>query len=664
MAPARQMSLRQNVAMFAAILVIMVGGAWLAIRMTTDHLLYNNATSTARHWAHYVAESVTDLEQIAAGEVPSEASMTFFRGALKAQRVFRYEIYNRHGYSLLVSDHDKIGLVDISGFSAEAVRSIETGEPVVNVSGDPLEHFPAFFSRAYVPVFADGHAIAVVAAYVDQTRERDDYRSTFVIAAGALCLMTAFGFAIPAIAWYRRSKEKLRGDRRIHYLAHHDVLTGLMNRTRVMERLSIALSETRPSGIQFAVHYLDVDRFKTINDTLGHDSGDALLRVIAERLKDTVRTEDSVARLGGDEFVIIQADIKGKDDVQSFADRVAAALSCPVPLGEHEILPTISIGVALAPTDGQTPERLLKSADLALYSSKAEGRACVRFFTPEMDAAMQERLALERIIRDATAKNGFELNYQPVFGVAGRELSGFEALIRLRGPDGESIPPIVFIPVAEEIRLIDKIGAWVLREACREAAQWPENLTVAVNLSAAQFGSGNISSIVSDALNASGLNPRRLELEITETLLLGDSDTIIRELKALKQIGVAIVMDDFGTGYSSLSYLWRFPFDKIKIDRSFMAGFGETDRDASTVVKTIIALGRELNMRVTVEGVETEEQVAFLDCSHADLVQGYFFGRPIPSTEVARTILTKLQESRERRQGGRIGSAPQAEAAA
>jgi diguanylate cyclase (GGDEF)-like protein len=640
------MSLRQNVAMFAAILVVMVGGAWLAIRMTTDHLLYNSATSTARHWAHYVAASVTDLEQIAAGEVPSAASMAFFRGALKAQRVFRYEIYTRHGYSLLVSDREKIGLVDISAFSPEAVEAISTGETVVNVSGASAgDHFPDFFSRAYVPVFADGRPIAVVGAFVDQTVERNDYRLTVIVAGGVLCLLTAFGFAVPSIAWYRGSKQQIRSNRRIHYLAHHDVLTGLMNRSRVMEQLNEALAGTQSSGKQFAVHYIDVDHFKTINDTLGHDCGDALLKVIAQRLLSCIGIKDSVARLGGDEFIIVQHNISGKAAAEAFAERVAAAMAEPVQVGEHEIVPTASIGVALAPADGATAERLIKSADLALYSGKADGRACIRFFAPEMDTAMLERVKLEKVVREATAKCSFELHYQPVFGVAGRKLSGFEALLRLRDPDGNPIPPAVFIPVAEEMRLIDKIGVWVLGQACRDAAQWPEHLTVAVNLSPVQFASGNISQIVADALAASGLKPGRLEIEITETLLLGDSEIIMRELRTLKQMGVAVVMDDFGTGYSSLSYLWRFPFDKIKIDRSFMVGFGDTDRDASTVVKTIIALGREMNMRVTVEGVETEEQVAFLDGSHADLVQGYFFGRPMPLADVAPVILRNFQES-------------------
>jgi len=295
--------------------------------------------------------------------------------------------------------------------------------------------------------------------------------------------------------------------------------------------------------------------------------------------------------------------------------------------------------VALAPSDGTNPERLLKSADLALYKSKADGRNCTRFFEPEMDASLQTRIAIEKTLRDATLHERFVLHYQPLFEISGQRLIGFEALIRLPAEDGTLIPPMTFIPVAEDMRLIGKIGAWVLREACKVASTWPEALTVAVNLSPAQFEAGSVSAIVANALKETGLAPRRLELEITETLLLGNSEAIIAELQTLKAMGVAIVMDDFGTGYSSLSYLWRFPFNKIKIDRSFMQGFDASGRDAETVVKAIIALGRELNMRVTVEGVETAKQAAFLDGADADQVQGFFFGRPVSDSETSAVIL-------------------------
>jgi len=392
-----------------------------------------------------------------------------------------------------------------------------------------------------------------------------------------------------------------------------------------------------------AVHFIDLDRFKNVNDTLGHDGGDFLLKTVAERLRSVIRADDVVARLGGDEFVVVQTGISNKRQAEDFARRLITAVTAPMELREQTIIATVSIGVALAPADGANSQRLLKSADLALYRAKADGRNCVRFFLPEMDTELQERLKLERIIRDALLYERFELHYQPLFEMSERRLIGFEALIRLPGEDGTLIPPLVFIPLAEELRLIDKIGAWVLREACRTAATWPENLTVAVNLSPAQFSAGRVSDVVAAALKEAGLAAHRLELEITETLLLGNSEAIMSELHTLKEMGVAIVMDDFGTGYSSLSYLWRFPFDKIKIDRSFMQGFEGSSRDAKTVVKTIIALGRELNMRVTVEGVETATQAAFLDKADGDQAQGYFFGRPVPAAEVSANILADFQ---------------------
>jgi diguanylate cyclase (GGDEF)-like protein/PAS domain S-box-containing protein len=431
----------------------------------------------------------------------------------------------------------------------------------------------------------------------------------------------------------------------IAHMAHHDALTGLANRTQLVEKLAETLAVLPLRGGGVAVHFIDLDRFKKVNDTLGHDGGDFLLKTVAERLSSVTHGDDVVARLGGDEFVVVQMGVTDRDQAEDLARRLIAVVTAPTNLREQSIMATASVGVALAPVDGNDPERLLKSADLALYKAKAEGRNCIRFFDPALDAELLARSKLERMVRDAVMHEGFALHYQPLFDMAERRLIGFEALIRLPAEDGKLIPPLVFIPIAEELGLIDEVGAWVLREACRTAAAWPENLTVAVNLSPAQFSAGNISSIVAAALKETGLAAHRLELEITETLLLGNSEPIIAELRTLKSMGVAIVMDDFGTGYSSLSYLWRFPFDKIKIDRSFMQGFDGSGRDAGTVVKTIIALGRELNMRVTVEGIETAAQAAFLDKVDGDQAQGFFFGRPVPASEVAANILADFQKA-------------------
>jgi diguanylate cyclase (GGDEF)-like protein len=494
-----------------------------------------------------------------------------------------------------------------------------------------------------VPVLIDGRPIAIVAAYVDQNEKHSLFYRTFLIAALSLCLVAALSFGLPALAWYHRTKEKQQADRRIRFLAHHDALTGLSNRTYLIEKLETALAALPARGGSLAVHFLDIDRFKEVNDSLGHDGGDFLLKTVAERLRAVIRVDDVASRLGGDEFVVVQARVVNRDEAEEFARRLITALTVPMQFNANAIASTVSIGIALAPADGNNPERLLKSADLALYKSKADGRNCIRFFRSEMDATLLERVELEKSIRNAVLHDRFELHYQPVFQISDRRLIGFEALIRLPAEDGTLIPPLVFIPVAEDLRLIDKIGAWVLREACRTAMLWPKHLTIAVNLSPAQFLAGSVSDVVAAALKEAGLPAHRLDLEITETLLLGNTVAIMAELHRLKAMGVAIVMDDFGTGFSSLSYLWRFPFDKIKIDRSFMQGFDGTSRDAETVVKTIIALGRELHMRVTVEGVETAKQAAFLDQANGDQVQGFFFGRPVPASEVGASILEDFQ---------------------
>ena len=635
-------SLRNGVAMLVTALCLLIGGILVGTKVTTDYLLFQDATSMARNWARLLAATVTDLEQIAAGEQPSKASMTLFEWAQKAGQVFRYEIYNREGYSQLVSDHG-VTQVNLSTFSPEAVRALATNGPIVDVRAGTLAGKPKFYGLAYVPVIVDNRAVAIVAAYVDETEKHDLFYRTSLIAASSLCALAALSFGLPALAWYRRTKEKQQADRRIRFLAHHDALTGLANRAQLIESLEAALAvlPLRHNGI--AVHFLDLDRFKQVNDSLGHDGGDALLKTVAERLRAVIRIEDVVARLGGDEFVVVQTGIADKAQAEDFARRLISAVTAPMKLKDRPFTATVSVGVALAPADGIDPERLLKSADLALYKAKAEGRDCFRFFLAEMDAELQARFKLEATIRDAVLHDRFELHYQPLFEMSERRLIGYEALIRLPAEDGKLIPPLVFIPVAEDLQLIDKVGAWVLREACRTAATWPEHLTVAVNLSPAQFLAGRVSDIVAAALKEAGLAAHRLELEITETLLLGNSEAIMAELRTLKAMGVAIVMDDFGTGYSSLSYLWRFPFDKIKIDRSFMQGFDGSGRDVRTVVKTIIALGRELNMRVTVEGVETATQAAFLDNVDGDQAQGFFFGRPMPASEVSANILADFR---------------------
>lgn len=644
-------SFRRAIGILVAVLAILAAGTWITVKVTTDHLIDTDATSNARDWANFVAANVKDLEQIANGEQPSSASLAFFEATRKAGQVYRYLIFNREGYSQLVADHDRIALVDLSEFNAAAARAGERGSPEVNIKTAAAADQPAHFAEAYVPVMINGRPVAVVAAYVNETEQRSNYFYDFMIAAVSLCLLTGAAFGIPAVAWYHRTKEKQQADRRLRFLAHHDALTGLANRARLIERLEGVLAVQSSLGGLIAVHFIDIDHFKEVNDTLGHDGGDFLLNTIGQRLSALTRLEDLVARLGGDEFVVVQTAINSKVEAEEFAKRITSILQEPMYFQEQELKTNLTIGVALAPSDGKTSERLLKSADLALYSGKAAGRNCIRFFTPDMDEALRARLLLEKLLREAVAQNQFELHYQPMYEISGKKLIGFEALVRLPSPDGTLIPPTTFIPIAEELRLIDRIGQWVLREACQTATTWPSNLTVAVNLSPAEFESGAIVDSVAAALRDTGLDAHRLELEITETLLLGNSEKTMADLKSLKAMGISIVMDDFGTGYSSLSYLWKFPFDKIKIDRSFMESFERSGGNVETVVKSIIALGREMHMRVTVEGVETLNQVDFLNNADADQVQGFYFGKPVSASDVSADILADFRKSLSVRPG-------------
>ncbi len=627
------------------VLLFGVVGIGVTLKLTVDYLLYWDATASAESWARYVAENVADIEEIAQGEQPSAESMKFFIRTQQIRNIFGFEIINLYGNVQLISDGSKISSIGGKIHDETAWRVAKLDQPSIAVKEGIPPLRPRNYSQAYLPVIIDGHPRAVVVAYVDLTDQYRHFRSAFLIAAAALCLLSGVAVGVPTIAWHRRTKEKQRADQRIQFLAQHDGLTGLSNRTQLVEKMNMAFATLPLRGNGVAVHFIDLDRFKGINDTFGHDGGDFYLKAAAERLRASTRVGDEVARFGGDEFVVLQSNVKSKEEAEKFALRLLAALAKPVQFMDHEICATVSVGFALAPADGNNSERLLKCADLALYRAKADGRNCVRGFLPEMDARLNARIELEKAVRVAVNNGDFELHFQPILEIANRRLIGFEALIRMRTADGTLLAPLLFIPVAEELHLIGKIGAWVLQQACRTAATWPKHLSVAVNVSVTQFEAGGVSEIVSAALIESGLEANRLELEITESLMLGDKESIMAELQNLKAMGVGIVMDDFGTGYSSLSYLWRFPFNKLKIDQSFMLGLDRSGQDAEKIVKTIIALGRELNMRVTVEGVETAKQVSFLDEVGGDQAQGFYFGRPVADSEVAAVILADFQRS-------------------
>jgi diguanylate cyclase (GGDEF)-like protein len=434
------------------------------------------------------------------------------------------------------------------------------------------------------------------------------------------------------VATHTDITERRRIEAKIAYMAQFDALTDLPNRVKLYERLRQMLARPK-RGDHVAVFCLDLDRFKDVNDAHGHPVGDLLLQSVAGRLRQCIRDADMVARLGGDEFAIVQAGASQPTDATSLASRLIEVIGAPYEIGGRQVMIELSIGIALAPNDGLDPEQLLKNADLALYRAKADGRGLYRFFEPEMDARMQARRALEIDLRKAIANSEFELFYQPLVDMRTERVTGFEALIRWHHPERGMIPPLEFIGVAEETGLIGPIGDWVLRRACAEAATWPRDVKIAVNLSPLQFKNKGLLRSVVSALAASGLSPNRLELEITESVLLQDGDTTLAILHELRELGVRISMDDFGTGYSSLSYLRKFPFDKIKIDQTFIFDMSDHN-DSLAIVRAVIAMGNGLGIATTAEGVETAEQFKQLKLEGCTEVQGYLFSPPRPATEV------------------------------
>ena len=628
-------------AILFAILGALIGGAWGISEATVDRLLHNDAVSTGQTWASYLANNVEDLDEIAAGAKPSPESQRFFDRVRQVGQVFRYVVYDPQGHIRLVSDaqaDDDDDEDDLSKHNATAAKAIAEGRPLINVEEGAPPARPAFFAEAYVPVVAKGKTVAIVEVYVDQTAKRTDYRKTFLSATIALVVLIVIAFGLPAIAWRRGVSKKRLADAHIRFLADHDGLTSLPNRNHLM-----TMMETGLAASHSAAHCVNIDRFKTINDALGHDAGDMLIQAIAARLTEIAGDKGMVGRIGGDEFVVAQSGATDAKSALAYAQTIAKGLTRLYAIDGQSVSVTASIGVAMASADANSAARLLKNAELALDRAKAEGGAIILLYTPEMEAELEKGLRLERQIREAVALNRFELNFQPAIAMPERKLVGFEALLRLRDDQGAPISPAVFIPVAERIGLINAIGAWVLREACKTAREWPEPLKVAVNLSPAQFAAGDLCEIVAAALADSGLSPHRLELEITEGLLLGDSEAVLSQLRQIKAMQVGIVMDDFGTGYSSLSYLWKFPFNKLKIDRAFMLALDADDPgSAETIVKTIIDLGRSLNMTVTVEGVENERQLQFVEEAHGDQIQGYYFSRPMPVADLAPYVLREL----------------------
>jgi diguanylate cyclase (GGDEF)-like protein len=629
---------RRILLLSSIVLLLAFGGVQLS-KLVSANMLRADAQSTVTAWSGSLVESADDISAVIAGAVPSPRTDHLLKDATEVGDIYRYRIWDRTDHTVYSSErmnylsHAKTTTNSQWKTIADKVLS---GGTFTDIGVGESPENPPYFARCYLPLKKNGAVIGILEVYLDQTADHALYERSFLFTESIIAISVLFAGGIPGFMVYRKMRDHRQAQADALFMSEHDSLTGVANRKMLAVTANSAMAWNRRNNSYVAAILLDMDRFKEINDSFGHSVGDEVLKIVAVRLKSAVRTEDVVARFGGDEFVVLQVGMNQPDGAAYLVTRLRNLLAEPIEINGLQLVCAASIGVAISSTDTWDWDGLLSRADIALHRAKDEGRGNASFFEIGMDAMFRERRRLEADLRRAMDTSAFHLAFQPLIDFKGGDLVGFEAL--LRWPEGwEPQSPATFIPIAEETGLIVLIGAWVLKTACNEAAAWTRPLKIAVNLSPLQFSHGDIVAVVEEALKFSGLDPGRLELEVTESLWLHNTEAVLDQLARLRSGGISIALDDFGTGYSSLAYLWKFPFDKIKVDRSFVTQM-EIDPKAAAIVNTVVALGRTLDLTVTAEGVETPEQAKALKEAGCDQGQGYLFGRPLSAAEANELI--------------------------
>lgn len=633
-----------------AVTVVLSLGVWMALDRAVDRVIKNEAETHAVHWIEYFSHSLGNLEGLILSGEPNEKQAAIIDAAVQFGDVFRFKLFQPDGTIALVSDEFRFIKEGnaLSEVNEKALAVFQTGNSnIATYDGRLKDNRPDTYLEAYVPI-TDGadKKIGVVEVYVDQTHMAENLRSGFSWIAYALPFLCALIYLVPSLAFLKKgaiaNAEKARAER----LSKYDVLTGLYNRrsfTLFVEKFfSRGGDDAEPVGMIF----IDIDDFKQVNDSYGHEGGDAFLRATARAIEDQLPAGGMASRFGGDEFVVCLPGVS-KEQLNEIAEKILTAVSNGVEYKGKTIIGHVSAGIHLA-SASQDIKDVLHAADIAMYKAKESGKNTITSYTTDMEQELKERQRIEKLLRQAADGTGLELHYQPINASDSKAILGFEALLRLKSEEGTIIGPDQFIPLAEKLGLIKPIGRWVLEEAISNAKSWPEHMFVSVNLSPVQFEPQDLPLMVSNLLEKHGFPAKRLELEVTESLLMGDDGSVHTQLEALKEMGISIAMDDFGTGYSSLSYLWKYKFDKLKIDRSFVLGYENDSETLKKIIETIVILGHGIGMEVTAEGVESDTHIDALAHMDFDQLQGFYFGQPMDAVEAARVIsadtLTTLQK--------------------
>ncbi|WP_170107290.1 putative bifunctional diguanylate cyclase/phosphodiesterase [Roseibium marinum] len=637
--------------MLIAFIAVMLGVGNLAIKQSVDAVIVASAERKATNWSHYLSTAMPDLPVlIKTGEATAEQQAVIEK-AVQVADVFRFKLFDASAQMVLISD--ELGKPLEAGAQTDhnghARMVLDTGHAKIDVQdGSQKENRPDLYVEAYVPVTSEsGDRLGVVEVYLDQTPVANLFRSKFVSLVTALGFVVLFSFGVPFLAYFFKMRQQVRTDAKVRLLSSRDQLTGLPNRSTFFQNVEDARRAGRLDLRKAAIIFIDLDNFKAINDTFGHKAGDAFLRHVGNAISSHLANGDLAARFGGDEFILISAN-RTMADLKRLIESLRKAVNMPVRADGIALTGHLSLGVHFDTLDDLSLKDRMHKADIALYQAKLTGRNTWVLFTPDLEEKIARRRYVEECIIAGFPQERFEVHYQPLIKHSSSEVVGFEALLRLRDAKGDFIAPTEFIPVAEDAGEINKIGKWVLKEAIRTAATWPEPLFVSVNLSAKQFDDGKLVEDVRTLLESAGLPANRLELEVTENTLIEQEEQVTGQLRAFSKMGVSLAMDDFGTGYSSLGYLWKYAFDKIKVDRSFITSLTDIDGKSLHVLDTIIELGHRLDMTVTVEGIETADQVHALDHLSCDHFQGFYYGVPMPAHDLAPFVAENLAQVKVR----------------